>query len=185
MTLNPFLAWVLLLLLVLLLVSILRNPGFRSAFTKSEPVEDPDDFERLGSFGRLIHRAYIRTIADSSTDPARKLSRGERRLAAARICRVYTRLLDLSAEFGIVQPPAYTPLEILPVMRCLFPDLNEDLATITDSYVRLRYGELPETQYQLDVVERSWLRVRASVDSNRRKRWVRGWCHDKPGCTCS
>jgi hypothetical protein len=51
---------------------------------------------------------------------------------------------------------AETPLEFLPALRRLFPGSEMQLDTITQAYLRVRYGELPETQAEVDEVESAW-----------------------------
>jgi hypothetical protein len=59
-SLPPSLVWVLLPMMVVLLVSTLRNQEIRPLFIKTDPVEEPDDLERSGVFG--IHRIYDRLL---------------------------------------------------------------------------------------------------------------------------
>ena len=42
----------------------------------------------------------------------------------------------------------------------IFPASQAELATITHAYLRVRYGELPETRGQVDEVESAWELVR-------------------------
>jgi len=42
----------------------------------------------------------------------------------------------------------------------IFPDSQEELATITHAYLRVRYGELPEKRGQIEEVESAWELVR-------------------------
>jgi hypothetical protein len=69
--------------------------------------------------------------------------------------------MQLSEVLGRPRPAALTPLEFLPVLGDLFPGLEGDLALITSAYVWVRYGELPETQAEMDEVEAAWKRVQA------------------------
>jgi hypothetical protein len=152
---------------------------------RSGTVEDSNDFDRAGRLGQLIRFAYLRTIGDPSQNPGRKLSGLERKYAALRIRRIYSRLLKLSAEVDHGFHPSLSPFEVLQVMRWLFPDLREDLTNITQSHAQVVFGELPEKQFQLDLVERSWLRIQAYAAGGWGINPVQGWLHDQPGCTCS
>lgn len=89
------------------------------------------------------------------------LRQGQRLLAAARIRRIYTHLMGLSASLGAPRPVAQTPLEFLPTLKGLFPEHEDDLVTITRAYLRVRYGELPETRQEVKEVESAWERVHA------------------------
>jgi hypothetical protein len=88
-----------------------------------------------------------------------RLRPGERLLAAARIRRLYAELLDLSAKLGSPRPSAATPNEFVTVLHGLFPPLYNELNTITKAYLRVRYGELPESRQEVEVVEAAWERI--------------------------
>lgn len=80
-------------------------------------------------------------------------------LGAARIRQVYVRLLALSARLGVPRPPALTPSEFLPALTALFPQQQTDLEVITQSYLRVRYGLLPENNAEVQSVLDAWQSV--------------------------
>jgi hypothetical protein len=84
----------------------------------------------------------------------------ERLQAAARIRRIYTELIELSARMGSPRPASYTPLEYLPLLNRQLPLCSADLELITQAYNRIRYGELPEYHEQLTEIEAAWARVK-------------------------
>ena len=86
--------------------------------------------------------------------------RRRRLLAAARIRRIYTRLMDLSEALDAPRPAAITPLEFVPQLAELFPAGVGDVSLITDSYQKVRYGELPERTDEVERVEAAWQRVK-------------------------
>jgi hypothetical protein len=86
---------------------------------------------------------------------------GQRWLAAAKIRRIYARLMELASKLGEPRPPAYTPLEFLPILENLIPEGKADIQVITDAYLRVRYGELPETNQEINRVEEAWEQVNA------------------------
>ncbi len=81
-------------------------------------------------------------------------------LAAARIRRVYRHLMALSKRLGAERPPSVTPLEFLPKLNELFPSEEGGLDTITRAYLKVRYGEYPETRQEVTAVEQAWEQVR-------------------------
>jgi hypothetical protein len=89
----------------------------------------------------------------------RRLRRAERLRAAARIRNIYAELMALCAELGQPRPEAFTPLEYLPYAVEMFPAQGSDLEHITQAYLRVRYGELPETHQEVQVVETAWQQV--------------------------
>lgn len=89
------------------------------------------------------------------------LHRSERMRAAARIRAIYADLLGLSLKLGSPRPVSRTPLEFQRKLEQIFPGSNVDLATITQAYQRIRYGEFPETRKEVDDVEAAWKRIAA------------------------
>ena len=61
---------------------------------------------------------------------------------------------------GEQRSPADTPLEYMANLERLFPTSQEELALITYAYLRVRYGELPETREQVEDVENAWELIR-------------------------
>jgi hypothetical protein len=123
-----------------------------------------DGQDIFGLLGKSL-RARLREFTDLL------LSRGlgglGRRKTAARIRRIYARLLRLCADLGEPRPAAATPLEFQPRMEKLFPHLTEDLAIITRAYIQVHYGEVPEHTDTVKAVEAAWKRVSESGDEAR------------------
>jgi len=109
-----------------------------------------------GLFARLRDRA-----AEAAALLAGRFGAG-RLLAAARIRRIFARLMQLAAELGAPRPQAQTPLEYLPALEALFPDHAAELRLITDAYLRVRYGEVPETEAEVTAIDGAWERVAAA-----------------------
>ena len=109
-----------------------------------------------------ILRQSVKNQLDKLSQTLRGRSRlrpGQRLLAAAKIRRIYSRLMDLTTKLGTPRPPAYTPLEFLPVLESLFVEGVDEVREITDAYLRVRYGELPESNQEVQMVESAWQRV--------------------------
>ena len=90
------------------------------------------------------------------------LNQRRRLRAAARIRQVYADLLELCAKIGQPRPDALTPLEFVSKLDMLFPDFTPEVDTITQAYLRVRYGLLPETQDEIVAVESAWKLLRAA-----------------------
>ena len=88
-----------------------------------------------------------------------KLGQAARLLQAARIRWVYFQLMDLCTELGRPRPAAVTPLEFLPDLEALFPDSQAGLGFITQAYLKVRYGELPESRDEVEQVVSAWKKV--------------------------
>lgn len=134
---------------------------------QSEPVE-----EDLLKLLRSALRNRLGKLAENLEDLL-KLRQARRFLAAARIRRIYAMVLDLSAKLDRPRPASRTPLEFLPELVNIFPSLSEELRTITEAYLLVRYGELPESKEELDKVENAWRLVSSTgneeLKSRRRK----------------
>ena len=48
----------------------------------------------------------------------------------------------------------------MPTLKNIFPNMSEELVMITNAYLRVRYGELPETKGEVEIVEQAWKRVK-------------------------
>ena len=123
-----------------------------------------DEYQSLLDQQDLLHLiiAALRRSLDRILDgfeKAFRLQEVRRLLAAARIRRIYSQLMRLSARLGSPRPPARTPIEFLAPLNRLFPNLKSELEEITFMYVKVRYGELPEPSDEIATVERAWQRI--------------------------
>jgi hypothetical protein len=117
--------------------------------------EAPQGILGQGEVRRLVRQA----LQDAWDEFIGRLRPSQRQLAAARVRRIYQELMALCAARSKPRPPARTPLEFLPEMIEIFPNHGEDLALITQAYVRVRYGEYPERREEVDAVEAAWQRI--------------------------
>ncbi|WP_082390414.1 DUF4129 domain-containing protein [Ornatilinea apprima] len=102
----------------------------------------------------------LRTERQSPTSTAASRWISPRKaLAAARIRLAYARLIELSERLGHPRPPAATPAEFLPTLQLLFPDHSADLDLMTHAYQKVRYGQMPETQAEVDSVLQAWKQI--------------------------
>jgi hypothetical protein len=108
-------------------------------------------------------RFRAKKTADSLVQAAR-LNRRERIKAAARIRRIYAEFMELCENLELARAESQTPLEFLPLALRIFPQTSKELELITDSYQRVRYGELPETHQEVLEVEQAWKQVRELGD---------------------
>lgn len=83
------------------------------------------------------------------------------RYSAQSIRRIYASLVAYAGQLGHVRSDSETPFDFLPDLRHLFPEREADVDRITDAYVRVHYGQFPETQEEFREVYRSWERLQA------------------------
>lgn len=125
-------------------------------------IKGPQEVELIRQSGSALDylRALLRGRAKRAIEGIARLNIAARFIAAARIRQIYASLLRLSARLGESRAPSDTPLEFMENLERVFPTSQVELATITHAYLRVRYGELPETSGQVDEVESAWERVR-------------------------
>jgi hypothetical protein len=155
---KPVILWGILILFVVIILMMVRSGVFR------ERAEGEAEFERLDEQEGIIDqlrkalRKGLGTMADN-LEQALRLRSARRDLAAARIRRIYAHLMHLSERLDQPRPASRTPLEFLPNLEALFPGFQGELGTITDAYLKVRYGDLPELREEVEAVENAWRRV--------------------------
>jgi ABC-type multidrug transport system fused ATPase/permease subunit len=86
-------------------------------------------------------------------------NRRQKLKAAARIRQIYADLMELCENLEHPRADAETPLEFMPKLNLIFPELLSEISTITEAYNRVRYGLLPETRQEVLDVESAWSRI--------------------------
>jgi hypothetical protein len=139
------------LVVVLLILRIRKNLG-----TRREAY--PTEVESLlgeGEARKLLQKSF----QDALNALGSRFKTSRREIVVARIRRIYAQLMELCDELNQPRLPQQTPLEFLPEMGELFSNQLDDLRKITQAYIRIRYGELPEINEELDALEKSWQNV--------------------------
>ncbi len=70
-------------------------------------------------------------------------------LAAQTVRRLYQRLLRLGEARGAHRHTSKTPYEFIEDLLRVFPDHGSEVRALTEAYVRVRYGELPEDEQEV------------------------------------
>jgi hypothetical protein len=60
------------------------------------------------------------------------------------------------------RPEAQTPLEFVPKLERIFPEFSLEINSITQAYMNVRYGLLPETQDDVTRIEDAWKKLHAA-----------------------
>ena len=79
--------------------------------------------------------------------------------AARTIRRTYAHMAALAARRGHPRSVDETPYDYLDTLTAAFPENRRDAALITESYVLVHYGELPERRDDLARVRAAWSRI--------------------------
>jgi hypothetical protein len=82
-----------------------------------------------------------------------------RQMAAASIRRIYLDMCNMAGHNGYPRLESETPYEFLKTLKEAWPEHPADTRLITEAYNRVRYGELPESQAELDEIEAAWKRL--------------------------
>ncbi len=151
-------------LLTLLVSLLLRRLGRRDGDRGREWRESIFEPKVLFKNIRQILQAGQRRLAEAA-DLGRV---GVRRLfAALTIRRIYAQMTRLAAEVGHPRAPSQTPYEYQTTLDQVVPGCGADVQQITEAYVGIHYGELPESREELAQVRASWHRVQAALQAKR------------------
>jgi hypothetical protein len=86
-------------------------------------------------------------------------SAGRQLRAAERIRQIYIEMMQMCLMLDVPKNDADTPIEYIPKVQQLFPNLINDIKVITYAYNRVRYGEFPEQVQEVNAVEEAWKRM--------------------------
>lgn len=92
---------------------------------------------------------------------------GLRFYAAVSIRKIYANMARLAAKQGFPRQPAQTPYEYLPALGLAFPDCQAEATAITEAYVKVHYGEVPENIRELQRIRECWQQIREREDVKR------------------
>ncbi|MER3514305.1 MAG: hypothetical protein C4310_07875 [Chloroflexota bacterium] len=115
--------------------------------------------------GGLLASAWRGLLDESAGGLARLVQRfglGRRMLAALSIRRIYAQMARLAATRGYPRVPSETPYQYLSSLGRAFPNATDQVRLITEAYVNVHYGELPETPEDLATIRAAWAELRAS-----------------------
>jgi hypothetical protein len=90
-------------------------------------------------------------------------------LAALTIRRVYAQTVKLAASRGYPRLAARTPYEHLVTLQLAFAGCESDLRDITEAYVGVHYGELPEQPEALAHIRAAFERIKAAAAQEDKK----------------
>lgn len=93
---------------------------------------------------------------------------GLRLYAAVSIRKIYANMSRLAASQGFPRQPAQTPYEYMPALGLAFPDCQAEATVITEAYVRVHYGELPESIRELQRIRECWRQIYSSYKDVKR-----------------
>lgn len=79
-----------------------------------------------------------------------------RRWHAASIRRLYRQMVRAATANGFPRDHTETPYEYLTTLNQAWPEGQDEVQLITHAFVRVRYGEVPETRAELEAIRTAW-----------------------------
>lgn len=152
--LGKYVPVVLLVLLVLLIGRAVRRQRRK---TKHLTPEEPDRVSSVWAEpgrGNLLEQGLDRL--------AGRMREGLRFFHALSIRRIYANLSRLARHEGYPRPVYQTPNEYLELLDEAFPDHSEDVRLITQAYLSAHYGQVPDTDEELERIRKAWQRIRSA-----------------------
>jgi len=154
------------IVLLLIAISLYRLQAKWSGPTDEERESVWEGVQLQRSLSKLFERGRQRL--NNARDALAHSGLGHR-FTALTIRRIYAHTASLAADRGFPRAIDETPYDYLPALERAFPENREDIVQITESYVAVHYGELPERQRDLAVVRSAWRRIRQQAANRQRK----------------
>ncbi len=82
---------------------------------------------------------------------------------AVSIIKIYQQMIRIGSEFGRPRDASETPYEYLKTLFELWPERQGEVQLITRAYVKVRYGEFPETREEFEAIKAAWERVQQTA----------------------
>jgi hypothetical protein len=106
----------------------------------------------------------LRQTAEQSTGGLvdkvwRRLGRLARWRTAASIRHIYAQMSRAAAAHGYARSLFETPYEYRQTLARVWPNHETDVQLITEAYVKIRYGELPESDAEVAAIRQAWRRL--------------------------
>lgn len=137
------------------LLAFLTREGGGEADEESESI---DRREKAGGLRRAIAN-QLRKLTDT-LGLVRQFGLGSDLFAVFTIRWAYSRMERMAKKRGFGRTRSQTPYEYRFSLYKAFPGGEADIRTITDAYVAIRYGELPEDNQAVDNVRKALDRLK-------------------------
>ena len=156
--------------LIMVSVVLLIVLALRGLFRMARPPADQqrETVSPLEGLGRPAPLGLGRRVLD-------RLNLFRRWRTAASIRHVYRKMCSTAAEQGYPRTESETPFEYLSTLTKAWPNNRAEARIITEAYNRAHYGELPDTNEELQLILDAWSRLKAvetdqaQADSSARK----------------
>ncbi|MBX3055780.1 MAG: DUF4129 domain-containing protein [Anaerolineae bacterium] len=85
---------------------------------------------------------------------------------AVSIRRIYRQMMELAEAHGYPKLETETPYEYLATLSQAWPQNRPEARLITDAYIKVRYGELPETEAELEAIRQAWRQLQQATPAS-------------------
>jgi hypothetical protein len=136
------------LTILLVLAALVGVAWIVGRWRASQAGEEGEQHESIWSSRALLRKLYVQLQRRLSrlgnlANIAGRFGAGGL-FTALTIRRIYAQTVRLAASRGYPRPAARTPYEHLPTLQQAIPGCEAELGQITEAYVGVHYGELPE-----------------------------------------
>ncbi len=136
------------LVVVVIVVIILLTRLYRQTATATRQR----DFSQVGSRERTSSLSLGQRLLN-------RLGLFRNWRAAGTIRRIYQDMCQAATGAGFPRGESQTPYEYLKLLAEVWPENTADSQLITQAYVKIRYGELPETEEEFTLIKEAWQRL--------------------------
>jgi hypothetical protein len=147
---------VLIMVLVVLVVALALGRLFRMARRPAQ--SDRMTLSPLEGIGGLDSAGAARRILD-------RLGFIKRWRTATSIRRIYEAMSDMARQHGYPRLDYETPYEYLDALSRAWPEFTGQTHLITEAYIRVRYGEIPESKPEIENIKIAWEELRENEPS--------------------
>jgi hypothetical protein len=151
-----------LVLLILALVWFILLPRQKRNDYEGEERDVLGTGEVIGGLRQAFREGW-RRLTDM-LNLLRQFGLGSDLFAAFTIRRIYAQMEKLAGKRGYPRALSETPYEYYNALYQAFPALSEDIHKVTEAYIAVRYGEVPENETALHDVRAAWERLNSSPD---------------------
>jgi hypothetical protein len=167
---NPVVIWIIVFVVLAAIVALVAfTLRRRKAEHRSHQTGEPVQFQlRMLSLDmlrnllyllpQLLKKLWLWLISLWQRRRSRPKSSQEPLIS---IRALYRNLLSWAARQGASRIPSQTPLEYLELLEHRFPQQQDDLKLVTESYLLARYSQQPVSQEHFETVKKAWQRATA------------------------
>jgi len=151
------------LMVVAVIVLTLRRR--QRAVLPADEVREDLEGDALGGLRQLFQRGW--DAFHDALNAVGQFGLGRNLFAVLTIRRIYAQMARLAREEGYPRAPSETPYEYQGTLQTAFPNVRGEIGLITDAYVRVHYGELPESEEALQRVIEAWNTLKSFPDTRK------------------